>query len=243
MAAEHPVLAAWLQGFVCAGLNWSRWTNSWSALLPQRQFCSPRQTPAPLHSNCHRHAGAWLLRKDTQRQPFTSNVQATRRSAEFAIMSDKPTPEEMATWQRRLASQANNRAWALSESSARSPEEDEEMLQAAHAAMYLWKMVGTPSNRAHAAQLLAHVYALLKLPNPANHYLEKSHPFFMQGDCAPWETALAHAVAANVAAASGQHEEHGAHFKTAQQLSAGLPTEEDRQILEATLRVIPAPRP
>lgn len=117
------------------------------------------------------------------------------------------------------------------------------MLQAAHAAMYLWKMVGTPSNRAHAAQLLAHVYALLKLPNPANHYLEKSHPFFMQGDCAPWETALAHAVAANVAAASGQHEEHGAHFKTAQQLSAGLPTEEDRQILEATLRVIPAPRP
>ena len=102
-------------------------------------------------------------------------------------MNDKPTPEEVATWQRRLASQANNRAWALSESSARSPEEDEEMLQAAHAAMYFWKIVGTPNNRAHAAQLLAHVYALLKLPNPANHYLAQSQPFFMQGDCAPWE--------------------------------------------------------
>ena len=175
--------------------------------------------------------------------PLTSIVQATRRSPEFTAMSDKPTPEETATWQRRLASQANNRAWALSESSARSSEEDEEMLQAAHAAMYFWKIVGTPSNWAHAAQLLAHVYALLKLPNPANHYLAQSQPFFMQGDCEPWEKALAHAVAANVAAAAGNREEHGARFETAQQLIAALSDAEDRQILNATLRVIPAPHP
>lgn len=117
------------------------------------------------------------------------------------------------------------------------------MLQAAHAAMYFWKIVGTPNNRAHAAQLLAHVYALLKLPNPAHHYLAQSQPFFMQGDCAPWEMALAHAVAANVAAAAGNREEHGTHFKTAQQLIAALQDAEDRQILNATLRVIPAPQP
>jgi len=51
-------------------------------------------------------------------------------------MDEKPTPEEAARWQRRLASQANNRAWSLSESVSRTAEEDEEMLQAAHAAMY-----------------------------------------------------------------------------------------------------------
>ena len=44
------------------------------------------------------------------------------------------------------------------------------MLQAAHASMYFWKIVGTAGNRAHSAQLLAHVYALLKLPNPAKLY-------------------------------------------------------------------------
>jgi hypothetical protein len=198
----------------------------------------PRYTQTVIVMPGHGYCG-----KTRNGMPPTSNVRAARRSAETAIMSDKPTAEEAATWQRRLASQANNRAWALSESSARSPEEDEEMLQAAHGAMYFWKLVGTPSNRAHAAQLLAHVYALLKLPAPANHYLSKSHPFFMQGDCAPWERALAHAVAANVAAASGQREEHGAHFKTAQQLIAALTDAEDRQILEATLRVIPAARP
>src|SRR4051794_1950499 len=80
-----------------------------------------------------------------------------------AQMTDAPSSEEAAIWQRRLAAQANNRAWRLSESLVRSPEEDEEMLQAAHAAMYFWKMVGSAGNRAHAAQLLAHVYALLEL--------------------------------------------------------------------------------
>jgi hypothetical protein len=44
-------------------------------------------------------------------------------------MSQKPTPEETTNWQRRLASQANNRAWSLSESLVRTPEEDDEMLQ------------------------------------------------------------------------------------------------------------------
>src|SRR3954463_12860653 len=109
-------------------------------------------------------------------------------------MTEAPSPEEIARWQKRFAAQANNRAWRLSESQSRGPEEDEEMLQAAHAAMYFWKMVGTPGNRAHAAPLLSHVYALLKLPNPAKYYFAKSEPVFLVQDCEPWEKACAFAV-------------------------------------------------
>jgi len=50
-------------------------------------------------------------------------------------MTDTPSSEEVALWQRRLAAQANNRAWRLSESLNHSPQEDEEMLQAVHASM------------------------------------------------------------------------------------------------------------
>jgi hypothetical protein len=156
-------------------------------------------------------------------------------------VSSIPNPEEQATWQRRLASQANNRAWRLSESVARSPEEDEEMLQAAHAAMYFWKIVGNPNNRAHAAQLLAHVYALLKLPHPASHYLAQATPTFLAAGAAPWEVALSHAVAANVAAASGDREAHQSHYSEAKRLIAALPDPEDRSILNATLQVVPQP--
>lgn len=156
-------------------------------------------------------------------------------------MSDKPSAEDMALWQRRLASQANNRAWALSEQPSRSPEEDEEMLQAAHAAMYFWNIVGSANNKAHAAQLVAHAYATLKLPGPAAHYLAKSQPVLMADAAAPWERALAHAVAANVAAAQGQATAHAEHYRQAVAQVAALPDPEDRAILEATLRVLPAP--
>ena len=155
-------------------------------------------------------------------------------------MSETPSPEEGAAWQRRLASQANNRAWSLSESLNRSPDEDEEMLQAAHAAMYLWKMVGNANNRAHAAQLVAHVYALLKLPNPAKHYFSQSEPFF-HAHSEPWELALFHAVAANVSAVAGEGDAHVRHYAEARRMVSELVDPEDREILGATMRVVPTP--
>ena len=156
-------------------------------------------------------------------------------------MADTPSSEEVALWQRRLAAQANNRAWRLSESTGRSPQEDEDMLQAAHASMYFWKLVGTAGNRAHAAQLVAHVYALLKLPNPAKHFLAQSEPFFLDQACEPWERACAFAVKASVAAAAGQSEAHASSYREAERLIAALPDPEDRSILDATLRIVPKP--
>jgi hypothetical protein len=158
-------------------------------------------------------------------------------------MTDPPAAEETAAWQKRLASQANNRAWTLAESVSRSGAEDEEMLQAAHAAMYFWKIVGDASNRAHAAQLVAHAYALLKLPNPAKHYLKQSQPFFLEQPSKPWEQAFAHAIAANVAAAAGEFKSHASHYVEAECLVAALANDEERKILQATMRVIPRPGP
>ncbi len=156
-------------------------------------------------------------------------------------MTDKPTPEEIAFWQRRLASQANNRAWTLAEATSRTKGEDEEMLQAAHAAMYFWNIVGNASHRAHAAQLLAHVYALLKLGGPAAHYFAKSEPVFDSGSAEGSETAFAHAIASNVAAANKDAAAHRLHYVKAFELVASLGAE-DKKILEATLRILPKPQ-
>lgn len=157
-------------------------------------------------------------------------------------MSEKPTPEETALWQRRLASQANNRAWSLAESLSRTPGEDEEMLQASHAAMYFWKIVGTENNRAHAALLVSHACALLGLASPAEEYQAKWQTLLLSGQAEPWEIALAHAVAANVAAAKSDAKAHQAHYAEACARVAQLPDPEDRSILEATLRALPKPK-
>jgi len=157
-------------------------------------------------------------------------------------MTEKPTPEETAIWQRRLAGQANNRAWALTEAASRTPAQDQEMLHAAHAAMHFWGIVGNESQRSHAAQLLAHVHALLGLAGSATRYLAASQPVFLSGTAQPWEVALAHAVAANVAAANHDAVAHTSHYETAHSLTAQLPDPEDRKVLEATLNILPKPR-
>jgi hypothetical protein len=156
-------------------------------------------------------------------------------------VTEKPTPEEVIRWQRLLASQANNRAWSLSEKQTRTAAEDEEILNAAHGAMYFWSIVGDANTQAHAAQLLAHVYAVLKQSSAASHYLERCLPVFMATSAKPWERALAHAVAANVALASGNAEDHAHHYNEAIRLTAALDDEEERAIIEATVRVVPVP--
>jgi predicted solute-binding protein len=157
-------------------------------------------------------------------------------------MNDKPPTDETVLWQRRLASQANNRAWMLAESSQRTPQEDEEMLQAAHAAMHFWKIVGNDTNRAHAALLVAHACALLGMGESAARFLAQAQPVLMTDTAAPWEVALAHAVTANVAAANSDATAHRQHYDLAHERVARLPNPEDRSILEATLAVVPRPQ-
>ena len=152
-----------------------------------------------------------------------------------------PSPDETALWQRRLAAQANNRAWQLSESTSRSSAESQEMLHAAHAAMHLWSIVGTDNQKAHAVQLLAHVHGLLGHAEAASGHLAACAPHLCHPDRAPWEVALFHAVSANVAAASKSVAEHRRHYARARELIDALPDPEDKKILEATLAVVPAP--
>ena len=154
-----------------------------------------------------------------------------------------PSPDETALWQRRLAAQANNRAWTLSESTSRSPAESQEMLHAAHAAMHLWSIVGTDKNKAHALQLLAHVHGLLGQADAASAYLAECRPYLSHSDREAWEVAMFHAVAANVAAAGKSVAEHRRHHARARELIDALPDPRDKEVLEATFAVVPAPHP
>jgi hypothetical protein len=156
-------------------------------------------------------------------------------------MTEQASAQDTAAWTRRLASQANNRGWALSEKLSRTQEEDEDMLHAAHAAMHLWKQAGQPGQIAHAALLLAHTYALQRLGQPAAHHLAQATPWLFAEGRDAWEVALAHAVAANVAAANQDAVQHQAHHGQAVGLIDALPDPEDRNILRATLAVVPKP--
>jgi hypothetical protein len=55
--------------------------------------------------------------------------------------------------------------------------------------------------------------------------------------------AFAHAVAANVASAEGNAEAQASYYSQAQAIIAQVADPEEREIFNATLRVIPAPSP
>ena len=76
-------------------------------------------------------------------------------------MSASTNDEELQKWHRWFAVESNNRAWRLSESASRSAAEDNEMLNAAHAAAFHWSKVGTEIHAARVDMLLGHVHALL----------------------------------------------------------------------------------
>ncbi len=156
-------------------------------------------------------------------------------------MTQSPSEDEFNLWRRRLGSEANNRGWALAEKPSRTPDEDAEMLHAAHASRYLWSRIGTERNLALGDLLLGQVHALLGRAPTATEYAEKALAFFTSQPSEPWELAFAHAVRASAAAASGTAGLHRESYTRALDIANTLTDTEERKIFDATFNVIPEP--
>lgn len=159
-------------------------------------------------------------------------------------VSHESTPlnaEGEAAWRRKLGSAANNRGWNLAERLTRTKEEDQEMLDAAHAAAHLWRTIGNDKNFALRHLLLGQVHALLGNTSFAMSYATQAYAFLTTDGSQAWAVALTHAVLANAAHCAGKAALHVSHYQTAEMLIAALPAQEDRDILLATLRVVPKP--
>jgi len=150
--------------------------------------------------------------------------------------------DESATWRRRFASSANNRAWTLSEQLKRTPLEDQEMLDAAHAAAHLWREVGTEHHAALASLLLGQVHALLGNASLSEPYAVGAHQYFLCRDSDPWELALSHVVMASAACCSGKSLQHREYYRWAVDLIDALNDPEEKSILMASLSVVPLPQ-
>jgi beta-galactosidase/beta-glucuronidase len=156
-------------------------------------------------------------------------------------MSSPLNPDDEAAWLRKLGSAANNRGWTLTEQLTRTPEEDQEMLNAAHASVHLWRTIGNDKNFALGHLLLGQVHALLGNASYAINYANLAYAYFTSKQSDPWEVAMVHAVRANAAHCAGLAALHESHYQTAEKLVAALSDLQEKEILLATLRVVPKP--
>lgn len=146
-----------------------------------------------------------------------------------------PSPK----WHKRVAVENNNRAWELA-TRRRTPEEDLEMLQAAHVSSWHWSQIGTELHRHRAGMLLAEVHALLGHGPLAFRLADSMRTYFLgQPDTPDWEIAFTHAIHAHAAHAAGRFETHRTSHRAARQAIDALQNEEDRQIVLQTFQFVP----
>jgi tetratricopeptide (TPR) repeat protein len=146
------------------------------------------------------------------------------------------TPEE----ERQLAVDLFNHAWTLMELDGRTPEQDDELIHAAHASRHHWAAVGTPANLARGEWQLSRVYAVLGRAEPALHHARRclAHCEANPDALEDWDLAYAHEALARAHALAGEADEAGRHAAQAHELSARVAGAKDREHLEADLATL-----
>jgi hypothetical protein len=74
---------------------------------------------------------------------------------------------------RHFAQSCNQHVWALVAKDERTPDEDTEMVDAAHASLFHWRYAGTGLHQQRGEWLISHVYALLGMGDNALRHAER----------------------------------------------------------------------
>ena len=157
-------------------------------------------------------------------------------------MPKSPDDLEPASWHRYFGASANNRAWELAECEPAQIDIDE-LLDAAHAAAWHWKVIGNELNRMRAVMLLAHAHAVAGLSKSAVRYANATRTYFLSNPNTPdWEVAFTHVVHAYAMTSAQLHDEHAASYAAAMTAIESIQDNEDRAIVERVLRHVPRPR-
>lgn len=156
-------------------------------------------------------------------------------------MAEHPSEDDVKRFHRWFAVECNNAAWALAECDTRSPADDAHMLDAAHAAAFHWRVVGTEINAVRAQSLLGLVHAMVGSKTLARRYADASLDYFLRNPPDPWELALAHAIASLAAATSGDRARHREQYELARAASERIVDPEEKSIFLATFGRVPVP--
>lgn len=127
----------------------------------------------------------------------------------------------------------NHLVWNLLGKDARSSEEDELMLHAAHGSFFHWlNTEHTPANLQRGEWLLSRVYSVLNIPERALHHAERckhvtesEHGAMSDFDIAYADEAMARALACN-----GNIEEAKKYLITAKQKGDCIADKEEREL-------------
>ncbi|HJX67860.1 MAG TPA: hypothetical protein VJ258_03940 [Candidatus Limnocylindrales bacterium] len=141
--------------------------------------------------------------------------------------------------ERRLAAGLYNEVWRLMEIAKRRPEQDDEMLHAAHASRYHWGKGGQSVNLARGEWLCSRVYAVLGRPEPAIWHGRRCLDLLTEfGSGESWDVAAAYEALARAHSVAGNKAETKTWLAMANEALKAIPDPDDRRPIEADLATI-----
>jgi len=152
-------------------------------------------------------------------------------------VADELTREE----QRQLGVDLFNHVWTLLENPNRTPEQNDEMLDATYASAYHWSKAGTTANIARSQWQISRVYCELGRPEPALYHAGRcvayceSDPDAMED----WDLPFAFEALARAHLTAGDTAEAKRVADQTRELAAQIEDEKDREILERDLATLP----
>jgi len=143
------------------------------------------------------------------------------------------------SWHRFFAITANNAAWDISES-LENVLNHTELLDAAHASAWHWRVAGTTINQMRSTMLLALIHARMDMGPSAWNYAESMKKYFTEISETPdWELGFVYAIHAWAALACGKLDEYKVSYHKASECLEAIKDPEDRAVVLKTFSLIP----
>ena len=139
---------------------------------------------------------------------------------------------------RRLGVELFNHVWDLLLLEERTPEQDDEMVHAAHASRYHWSRAEAPGPRtARGEWLCSWVYSEVERPEPALYHAHRCEAFCreFEDELEDFDLPAMHEAFARAQLVAGNREEALHRLRLATDLCTCIADPEDREIIQAQI--------
>ena len=141
----------------------------------------------------------------------------------------------LSEFQKDQAIQCFNKTWDYIDKPDRTPAEDLEMINCAHASRYLWGQVGTPLHLERGEWLISKVYFLIGSGERALVHAQACHDICVQNNIGDFDITFAFECLANAFKLLGNQEKCDHYRKAAYDSLDGIAQQEDRNYAESEL--------
>jgi hypothetical protein len=140
---------------------------------------------------------------------------------------------------RRLGRATNARCWELLGLDARTPADERELIDCAHASSWHWRQCGTALNEQRGEWLISHVYAVLGVGEAAVRHAVRCWELTESEQLDGFDLVYAHEALARAYAATGEFERARGELGQARACATTVTDPEDRAILDADIAAEP----